>query len=197
MARNILRIFVFVFFSVLLVPTPTFGQQAAAPIKEAGCPSGQPGVYVQDAAGWHLLAQASPSKMKAKHGILSSISYGAVAAPMVVEYPGDHAQVQVRAARPLICVSHIMFPSAPLLVRLHEKKKIRELDSGTIRAVPFTDSSRQGHASASSLVVTTTMPSENGTTLFQPQADLTSGEYAVMFGAQNLAILDFGVSATP
>ncbi|HEX4021603.1 MAG TPA: hypothetical protein VHX63_10690 [Acidobacteriaceae bacterium] len=87
-----------------------------------------------------------------------------------------------------------MFPSAPLLVRLKEKKQTRELDSGSIRAVPLVGSTREAQANASSIVPTTTIHSENYLVLFQPQADLAPGEYAVMFGANDLAILDFGVA---
>lgn len=171
-----------------MVCLPGFSQQAA----NAACPSDQPGVYVQDASGWHQLAVATPAKMKAKHAFLSSMSYGAVSAPAIVEYARAHAGVQVQGLRPAVCVSHIMAPGQPLLVRLHEKKNTRELDSGSLRAVPFANDTVQAHAAQNSVVPTTTS-TQDGITLLTPQNDLGPGEYAVMFGAQNMAILDFGI----
>ena len=40
----------------------------------------------------------------------------------------------------------------------------------------------------------TTTQADDHVILLQPQSDLVPGEYAVMFGAQNMAILDFGVA---
>jgi hypothetical protein len=131
--------------------------------------------------------------MKAKRAFVSSLTDGAVAAPMVVEYANPHATVQIQTARPTICVSHLITTAPPLLVRLNVKKEIRELDSGSVRAVPFGDTSRQGHAQASSIVPTTTENPEDDLILIQPPTNLAAGEYAVMFGANNLAIFDFGV----
>lgn len=87
-----------------------------------------------------------------------------------------------------------MTPGAPLLVRLKEKKHTRELDSGSVRAVPLKGSSHQAKADANIMVPISTIPSEGGLILFQPKADLIPGEYAVMFGPSNLAIFDFGVA---
>jgi hypothetical protein len=133
--------------------------------------------------------------MKAKHAFLSSVTEGAVAAPMVVEYANPHAAVDAHTSRPTICVSHLMTTDPPMLVRLDVKKKLRELDSGSVRAIPFADASQQGHAQASSVVPTTTQKPEYGIVLLSPQTNMDPGEYAVMFGAANLAIFDFGVDA--
>lgn len=168
---------------------------SAATAGPIACPSPQPGIFLQNGSSWQQLKQTAPTKMKAKHAVLSSFSYGAVAAPMVVEYAGQHATIQTHTARPQVCVVHIMSSGDPILVRLTVKKQNRELDSGSVRAVPFTDASTQGHASASSLVPVT-VSSHDGDTTILPQQNLAPGEYAVMFGAQNLGILDFGVAAT-
>jgi hypothetical protein len=194
MTRKTFRNFFRVFLLIAVYPVVSRGQQSKISA-EAGCPSGNPGVYVQGVSGWHLLAQTTPSKMKAKHAFISSLSYGAVGAPMVVEYPGPHSAVHIHATQPLICVAHIMSPNPPLLVRLDEKKKIRELDSGTIHAVPIVGSSKEAQAQASSIVPTTAEQIEDGVVLLRPQGNVSPGEYAVMFGAQNLAILTFGVAA--
>ncbi len=193
--------------SVAFIATPMHGQQASVAAvqpaqgvattqstEESTAPTGQPGVYIQDSTGWHLLAQNANFKGKVKHGFVSGLTYGAVSAPMVIDYAGAHATVQINATQPHICAYRILFASAPLLVRLQPKKQKRELDSGSLRAVPLVGASKEAKASASSIVPTTTLPSTACETLLQPQAALDPGEYAVMFGAQNLAIMDFGVA---
>ena len=151
-------------------------------------------MYVQDGGNWQSIAPASPTKVKTKHGFASSLTYGAVAAPVVAVYPGAHAQVQAHGVRPRICVYNVITPDTPILVRLVEKKDTRELDSGHIRA-SLTGSSHQAVADAGIVVPTTTSEPGNHVTLLEPQSDLVPGEYAVMFGAQNLAIYDFGLAA--
>jgi hypothetical protein len=169
-------------------------QQVAGSTNAVVYPSGNPGLYVQDGGGdWRALAQASPAKLKAKHAFASSLTYGAVAAPMVAIYPGAHAQVQVHGTRPMICVYHMMTPDAPILVRMVEKKDTRELDTGHIRA-SLTGSTHQAVADAGIVVPTTTTQAEDHVILLQPQSDLVPREYAVMFGANNMAIYDFGVA---
>ncbi len=192
MARTILRVLCFTFLSAALTASMR-GQQATSSANAVNFPSGNPGVYVQDGGDWQEIAPASPTKVKAKHAFASSLTYGAVAAPVVAIYPGAHAQVQLRGARPRICVYHVIKPNAPLLVRLVEKKDSRELDSGHIRA-SLTGSGHQAVADAGIVVPTTTRQSEDHVILLEPQSDLLPGEYAVMFGAQNLAILDFGLA---
>jgi hypothetical protein len=183
---------VFTFLLSLVLSTAVcHGQQPGA----EDCPSQPPGVYLKGAGGWTALASATPSRMKAKHAMLSSLTEGAVAAPMIVEYAEPHAAVEVQSARPTVCVSHLMTSAPPLLVRLEIKKKTRELDSGSVRATPFVASSEQGHAQDSIIVPSSTTKPEYGILLLQPQTNLEPGQYAVMFGASNLAIFDFGVDA--
>ncbi len=193
LVRSLFQAFFCALLSIVLLPATSRAQQSTP--SPAACPGDHPGVYVRGAGEWHLLSQASPSKVKAKHAYLSSLSYGAVSAPMVAEYPGPHAAVEIHATRPIVCVSHLLTSNPPMLVRLNEKKKTRELDSGTIRAVPLVGSAKQAEAQAGSVVLTTADQPESGVTLLRPQADMAPGEYAVMFGAQNLAILDFGIAA--
>jgi hypothetical protein len=193
MSRNSFRPFCFSFLFLLLFTACSWGQHPAGSVSSITPPSGNAGAYVQDGSDWQVLAQASPAKLKTKHGFASSLTYGAVAAPVVAIYPGTHAQVQVHGARPMICVYHMMTPEAPILVRLVEKKDTRELDSGHIRA-SLTGSTHQAVADAGIVVPTTTTQAEDHVILLRPQSDLAPGEYAVMFGAQNMAILDFGVA---
>lgn len=169
-------------------------QQADGSANAAQLPSGNPGLYIKDGGGWRAIAPSTPTKVKAKHAFASSLTYGAVAAPVVAVYSGAHAQVQMQGARPLICVYHIMTTDSPLLVRLVEKKGSRELDSGHVRA-SLTGSGHQAVADARIVVPTPSSQPEDRVILLQPQTDLLPGEYAVMFGAQNLAIFDFSLSA--
>ena len=115
---------------------------------------------------------------------------------MVVEYDGAHATVQAHTAKPRICVYHLLTSGQPLLVHLSQKKQKRELDSGTMHVLPIVGASHQVEANASSLVAITTQSNDACKILMQPTSDLADGEYAVMFGAQNVAIFDFGVSTT-
>lgn len=185
-----------VFLCGVLLATPIWGQQATRNANNISYPSGSPGIYVQDAGNWRALTVATPTKVKAKHGFFSSMTYGAVAAPVVAVYTGEHAAAQVQAKRPMICVYHMITTDAPVLVRLQEKKKTRELDSGHVRAT-LTGSSHEAKADANIVVPTMTLPSHSEAILLQPNADLAPGEYAVMFGVRNLAIFDFGVSGAP
>lgn len=184
------------FLSTVLMAGVSRAQQPNAPAAPVtNCPSQPPGVYIKGGTEWSPLSATNPSRMKAKHAFLSSVTEGAVAAPMVVEYANPHAAVDVHTDQPTICVSHLMTSAPPMLIRLNVKKKIRELDSGSVRAIPFGDTSRQGHAVAGSIVPTTTEKPEYGIVLLQPQTKMDAGEYAVMFGADNLAVFDFGVDA--
>jgi hypothetical protein len=176
-----------------LFPAAGLAQQAGGPSGSSGCPDQPPGVYVHGAGGWHSLSPATPFKTKAAHGFLSSMTDGAVAAQIRAEYRGPHATVQVKGAQPTVCVSHLMTPADPMIVRLHEKKKDRELDGGSIRALPVVGGSKETKAESSIVVPTATEKPEYGIVLVRPQAALAPGEYAVMFGPTNLAIFDFGV----
>lgn len=186
------RIFSSICLFTVLVIAPMWGQQS---VRKVACPNEQAGIYVLDSAGWHRLTQDAPLKMKAKHAFLSGMSYGAIAAPVVVIYSGAHASTQVRSMRPEVCIDRVIVPGTPMLVRLLEKKSTRELDSGHLRAIPFSNDSHQGRADAGSIVPTTTFHTGDGMTVLVPQDDVVPGEYAVMFGATNLSIADFGVVA--
>lgn len=173
----------------------SFAQQADTHAGASACPNQPPGVYIQGADGWHALSSEIPFKTKAAHGFLSSMTEGAVAARIEAEYRGSHAAVQVQGARPTVCVSHMITPAQPIIVRLRERKNDRELDGGKIRALPVVGGTKITEAQSSIVVPTTTNKSEYGITLVHPQTNLVPGEYAVMFGPTNVAIFGFGVGA--
>lgn len=192
--RNLLA-----FLSIAIVavfsPAASFAQQADTPAGAPACPNQPPGVYVQGADGWHALSSTTPFKTKAAHGFLSSMTDGAVAARIESEYRGSHAAVQIQGARPTVCISHVITPAQPIIVRLREKKNDRELDGGKIRALPVVGGMKTTKAPSSIVVPTTIDKSRHEITLVHPKADLAPGEYAVMFGPTNVAIFDFGVDA--
>jgi hypothetical protein len=194
MTRNLLVVLSAALTAALL-PAVGLAQQAGTSTDaSSGCPSQPPGVYIQGTDGWHALSTATPFKTKAAHGFLSSMTDGAVAARIEAEYRGPHAEVQVQKVRPTVCVSHLLAPANPMIVRLREKKKDRELDGGKIRALPVVGGAKETRAQDSIIVPTTTDKPEYGIVLVRPQADLAPGEYALMFGPTNLAIFDFGIS---
>lgn len=196
LTRNFPAILSTVILAALIAfPAMGFAQQAGTQAGSSACPDQPPGVYIQGTDGWHALSSAAPFKEKAAHGFLSSMTDGAVAANIEAEYRGAHAAVQVQGARPTVCISHVMTPAEPIIVRLREKKNYRELDGGKIRALPVTGEIKMAKAQSTIVVPTTTDKSQYGITLVHPQANLAPGEYAVMFGPTNLAIFDFGVDA--
>lgn len=74
MVRNTLKLVSFVVFLTVLIPMSSRGQQVTEPPSKITYPTGQAGVYVQDTSGWRLLSQSAPSKVKVKHGFVSSLS---------------------------------------------------------------------------------------------------------------------------
>jgi hypothetical protein len=97
--------------------------------------------------------------------------------------------VQVEPGRPILCVCHLIsVPGKPVLVRLHPKKDIRELDAGKLHM-----SAKIAEAQKSDLIPAGISQPENGVWLIQPQQALAAGEYALMLGTQSLGIFPFSV----
>lgn len=152
-----------------------------------------PGVFIQS-VDWLPLSAAMPSKTKAKHGIAASLSYGTVPVIITAEYAGVHAQVQLEAARPAICLCHLIsLPGTPALVRLHAKKDARELDGGKMIAYPVVGGSKIADANRSDLIAVETMQPESLVWLVRPEQPLAPGEYALLLGTQNMSIFPFTV----
>ncbi|MGA2961490.1 MAG: hypothetical protein ABSD96_07440 [Candidatus Korobacteraceae bacterium] len=152
-----------------------------------------PGVFIQS-VDWLPMSAARPSKTKAKHAIAASLSYGAVPATVTAEYAGAHAQVQLEAGRPVICLCHLLsLPGTPALVRLHAKKDSRELDGGKMIAYPIVGGSKIADANQSDLIAVETTQPESLVWLVRPEQPLAPGEYALMLGTQNMSIFPFAV----
>ncbi len=163
----------------------------------ADYPRDRTGVLIQN-VDWLTVNSAMPAQTKTKRGLASSMSYGAVAAVIVSEYVGEHAEVQVAPGQPILCICHILsLPGEPVLVRLHPKKGLRELDGGRIRALPLVGGNKIADANKSDLVLVDVSQPESMVWLVHPQEPLAAGEYALMLGTQNINIFPFTVASSP
>jgi hypothetical protein len=155
--------------------------------------------YPEDRAGvlihssdWTAIDSTMPSKTRAKGAIAQSLSYGAVRGTIVADYSGEHAAVQVKPGRVLICVCRISsLPADPIIVRLHPQKGMRELDGGKLPIL----GGKMADASKNDLIPVDVSRPDNGFWLVRSQEALPEGEYALMLGAQNMAIFPFTISA--
>lgn len=155
-------------------------------------PARRTGVLIQSADDWIALQSTAPTKVRAKGGIAQSLSYGAVRGTGVAEYAGDHAAVQVKPGRTTICFCRIAsLPADPLLVKLHPQKGMRELDAGKLPIL----GAKIAEASKGDLVPADFSHPDSNTWIVRSKEALPEGEYAVMLGAQNMAIFPFTVSA--
>jgi len=162
----------------------------------ADYPQRQVGVLIQSQTDWSPLAGAVPSKTRTKRGIAASLSYGAVPATVISEYDGVHAQTQIAPGQPVICICHmISLPGAPVVVKLHPKKALRELDGGRMIVYPVVGGSKMADANKSDLIPVDVSQPESMVWLVRPQQALPPGEYALMLGTQNLNIFPFTVAA--
>lgn len=157
-------------------------------------PDNRPGVLIHG-ADWAALDSTMPAKTRAKNGIAQSLSYGAVRGTIVADYAGEHAAVQVKPGRVVICVCRLLsIPGDPVIVKLHPQKGgMRELDGGKLPIL----GGKMADASKNDLIPVTVSRPDNGFWLVQSQDALPEGEYALMFGTQNVAIFTFTVSAVP
>jgi hypothetical protein len=167
------------------VPNPTF---------TAAYPSDRAGIFVQN-PDWAEISGVTPSKTKAKHGLAASLSYGAVPAVVTAEYAGLHAQTQLKSGQPIICLCHLIsLPGDPVIVKLHPKKEIRELDGGKMVVYPVFGGSKQADANKSDLIPVDVSHPDPQVWLVRPQSELPAGEYALMLGTQNVNIFPFTVT---
>jgi hypothetical protein len=159
--------------------------------------------YPKDRAGvligekqWAEVANETPSKTKAAHGIAAGLSYGLVRAKIVAEYQGEHSSILAAESQPVICVCHFSsMPGTPVLVKLHPKKGGRELDGGRMIVYPLVGGSKSADANKTDLVAADVSQPEPHVWLVRPQTPLDPGEYALMLGTQNLSIFPFTVMA--
>jgi hypothetical protein len=123
----------------------------------------------------------------------SPLTYGAVPATFRSEYPGIHSQAEIHLAKPVICICHFdILPGNPVLVRLHSDTKhdVRVLDGGRLPVI----GAKVIEAKDSDLLPADLLQPEKSVWLLRPRQELPDGEYALMFGAQNLAIFTFSVA---
>jgi hypothetical protein len=172
----------------LPVPGSTSDLTADYPLDRAG-------VFIQGAQ-WTEVTSQMPSKTKNAHGLAASLSYGIVPVKIVAEYEGEHASAQVEAGRPIICLCHFnSIPGAPVLVRLHPKKEVRELDGGRMIVYPVVGGSKMVDANKTDLISADVSHPDPQVWLIRPQPPLEPGEYALMLGTQNISIFPFTVVA--
>jgi hypothetical protein len=189
----------------LTLSAPALAQSSSAPPTDPGSgtpikadyPKNRGGILIGEEQ-WVDITGQYPAKTKVAHGIAASLSYGAVAAKIVSEYPGQHSSTAVADTQPVICICHfISLPGVPVLVRLHPKKDSRELDGGRMIVYPIVGGSKMADANKTDLILATVSQPEPQVWLVQPQAPLEPGEYALMLGTQNVNIFPFTVTAAP
>ncbi|HEX7728473.1 MAG TPA: hypothetical protein VF392_05505 [Terracidiphilus sp.] len=188
---------------VLACSAVTLGQDHAAPSAstDAGFatdyPTSKPGLFLQGQP-WLGMKGEMPVKTKAAHSFAASLSYGIVPAKIVAEYDGVHAAFETGLARPTICICHFFsLPGQPVIVRLHVKKKTRELDGGKMIVYPVVGGSKMADANKSDLIPVDVQQVEEQIWLVRPQVALEPGEYALMLGTQNINIYPFAVIGHP
>jgi hypothetical protein len=179
----------------LALPGSNPAQQKSEPPSSgftADYPSDEAGVLIQN-GDWLALSQESPTKSRVKHGAAASLTYGAFPATFLSEYAGIHSKPEVHLAKPVICICHFaVLPGNPVLVRLHSDPKhgIRVLDGGRMPVI----GAKVIEAKDSDLFPADLLRPEKSVWLLRPTQELPDGEYALMFGAQNLAIFTFSVA---
>jgi hypothetical protein len=191
--------FLFCGFACYLAPQMRSQNEAAT---EKGLnvhyPENQAGVLMQGTQWtgkeWTILANQNPVKMKTARGFAASMSYGLVPAKVVAEFAGEQAPTRSGSAQPVICICHIVsLPGDPVLVRLHPKKGIRQLDGGRMIVLPIVGGSKMADANASDIIPADLSHPEPQVWLVRPQSPLAAGEYALMLGTQNMSIFPFSV----
>jgi hypothetical protein len=169
-------------------PLPAKSEKLAADY-----PTDRAGVFIQGAQ-WMVVANQYPVKTRTSRGIAASFSYGLVPAKIISEYDGEHAATQVETGQLTLCICHIIsLPGDPVLVRLHPKKGLRELDGGRMIVYPVVGGSKMADANKSDLIPVEVSQPDSQIWLVRSQIPLEPGEYALMLGTQNLSIFPFTV----
>jgi hypothetical protein len=150
-------------------------------------------VFVQN-SGWEDLSQEIPSKIRTKRGLAGSFTYEVIPAVAIAEYSGQHAELQIEARRPVVSVCNFpSFRGGPVVVRLHPKKDLRELNAGRIPVF----GAKIAEVKQSDVVPTEMAQPEGACRLLRPRKDLPAGEYALMLPSQNFAIFAFTIANPP
>jgi hypothetical protein len=179
------------------VPGEDQSAPGSNPALTADYPRNQAGILIQG-NDWTPVANQYPTKTKLDRGWAASLSYGVVPAKVVAEYDGEHALTQIDAAQPVVCICRFMsIPGAPVLVRLHPKKGMRELDGGRMTVYPIVGGSKVADAKTTDLIPADVSHPDPQIWLVRPQSPLDPGEYALMLGTQNMSIYPFTVVPAP
>jgi hypothetical protein len=149
------------------------------------------GILIRN-SDWTEIPNVLPSKTKTKHGVVHSLTYGAVPASVVATYDGAHSEVQIQPSRPIICICHMPLPRAPVIVKLHPKKDSRELDGGRLPVI----GAKLAEATENDLIPAEVSQPESTVWLVRPVEAIPPGEYALMLGTQNISIFPFTVVAS-
>ncbi len=184
-----------------LLPSAQLAPAQDKPGTASPAPSNFPAEYPTDGvsvlvenSSWLPLSQESSPKPRFRRGLIGSLTYGAVAAVVIIEYRGQHAELQIETRRPVFSICNVpSFPGAPALVKLHPKKDSRELDGGRLPAL----GAKIAEAKRSDQVPTEAAQPENACWLMRPREDLPTGEYALMLGTQNMGIFPFTITNPP
>ena len=166
---------------------------ASATELTADYPMDRAGVLVQN-GDWTAVANQNPSKTRVGRGIAASLTYGAVPTKIIAEYAGEHGATQIENTRPVFCLCHFSsIPGDPVLVKLHTKKGVRELDGGRMVVYPVIGNSKLADANKTDLIPVDVTRPDSQVWLIRPKAALEPGEYALMLGTQNISIFPFSV----
>ena len=184
-----------------LVPSARLAPAQDKPTTASPAPSNFPAEYPNDGAtvlvensGWVDLSEEFPSNIRTKRGLVGSLTYGAIPASVIVEYQGQHAQLQIETRRPIFSICDVpSFAGGPVLVKLHPKKDLRELDGGRLPVL----GAKIAEAKQSDQVQTEAVQPEKACWLMRPREDLSAGEYALLLGTQNMIIFSFTTANPP
>ncbi len=113
-----------------LLPSAQLAPAQDKPGTASPAPSNFPAEYPTDGvsvlvenSSWLPLSQESSPKPRFRRGLIGSLTYGAVAAVVIIEYRGQHAELQIETRRPVFSICNVpSFPGAPALVKLHPKR---------------------------------------------------------------------------
>ena len=184
-----------------LLPSAQLAPAQGKPGTASPTSSNFPAEYPKDDAsvlvensGWEALSQEVPSQIRTKRSLIGSLTYGVVPAVAIAEYSGQHAELQIETRRPVLSVCNFpSFPGGPVVIRLHPKKDLRELNAGRVPVL----GAKIAEAKQSDVVPTEVSQPENACWLLRPRGDLPPGEYALMLPTQNLAIFAFTIAHPP
>ena len=111
------------------MPDATSSRSSSSEVEN---PKDDAGILIYSSA-WTEILPTPPAESRVKRAVAASLTYGAIPAKLVAEYDWLHVDVQLSPGRPILCICHMpKLCGSPVLVRLHAKKKSRELDGGRI-----------------------------------------------------------------